>query len=88
MGADTSHHVTTGLYFRKLTFSWFSASDGPPEPCWYCLRTQESGSQPETGQQVFSCFALLTIMISEVMILEYSISNYVVRKQKLLLIAL
>lgn len=45
------------LYLRKLTFSWFSASaDGPPEPCWYCLRTQESGSRPETGQQVVFFF--------------------------------
>ncbi|XP_029704319.1 uncharacterized protein isoform X1 [Takifugu rubripes] len=25
--------------------------DGPPEPCWYCLRTQESDSRTETGQQ-------------------------------------
>lgn len=53
-GADVSHHVTTGLCFRKLTWSWFSASaDDPPEPCWYCLRTREPGSRPETGQQVF-----------------------------------
>lgn len=40
---------------QTCLIDWFSASvDGPPEPCWYCLRTQESGTRPETGQQVFS----------------------------------
>lgn len=49
--------MATALYFRKSNSLWvlcFSVTaDGPPEPCWYCLRTQESGSRPETGQQVF-----------------------------------
>lgn len=49
--SDSCHYR---LILQEIDFHcWFSASaDGPPEPCWYCLRTQESGSRPETGQQV------------------------------------
>lgn len=43
----------SGNRLSLLVLCFHATADGPPEPCWYCLRTQESGSQPETGQQVF-----------------------------------
>lgn len=47
---------TSGNRLSLLVLCFSVAADGPPEPCWYCLRTQESGSRPETGQQVFVFF--------------------------------
>lgn len=71
------------IAFFVMALCFCVTADGPPEPCWYCLRTQESGSQPESGQQVFAILSSsLPSRISEAMVLEDSISNYVVRKQK------